>query len=436
MSANDTYQLALDYLYSFINYESKLPPSTDHARFNLDRLRCLLQALGDPQLRWPAVVIAGTKGKGSTAAMIESILRAAGLRTGLFISPHLHSWRERVQVERRLIDAADVVRLVEMLKTHLPALPSDLGRPTTFELATALAWTYFAEQQIDFAVLEVGMGGRFDTVNVVTPLVSVITPISFDHMATLGNTLPEIAAAKAGIIKPAVPVVTAPQHPEAAQVIALEADTQHAPLWFAEPDALVGPGSKHSYPIPLDQGHVNLIGDHQILNARVACGVVSLLSEQGISIPPTAWEMGLGSVEWPGRFEIIALRPTIVVDGAMNAASAVCLLKTLSSIPHRRLLLVLGTSADKDVAAIADVLVPAATTVIVTRSTHPRAADPAVLAHVIADYGVEVLQTPDVPEAIELSRRLADPADLICVTGSLFVVAAAREATGRPYPID
>ncbi len=226
------YQAAIDYLYSFINYENKMPPSPDHARFNLDRMYQLLAALDHPEARYAKVVIAGTKGKGSTAAMIEAMLRAAGYRTGLYSSPHLHSWRERVQVNRTLIEQDAMAALIERLQPIVEQLEPTWGMPTTFELATALALAHFADASVDVAVLEIGLGGRYDSVNVVVPDLSIITPISFDHMAVLGSTLGEIAYNKAGIIKPGVPVIIAPQDDEALAVIVQEATT-HAPLWQA-----------------------------------------------------------------------------------------------------------------------------------------------------------------------------------------------------------
>jgi dihydrofolate synthase/folylpolyglutamate synthase len=439
-NAPPDYQAALDYLYSFINYESKMPPSPYHARFNLDRMRWLLRELDDPQTRFPSVVVAGTKGKGSTCAMLEAILRAAGYRTGLFSSPHLHSWRERIQIDRQLISQADVVAYVERLKPLVARL-DDLGQPTVFELATALALCYFADQRIDFGVLEIGMGGRFDTVNVVTPRVSVITPVSFDHMAVLGSTIAEIAAAKAGIIKQAVPVVVAPQLPEALVVMRAEAEGQRAPLFQAAPEGLRSSASEaRPYPIAIRPDTVGLGGAYQLDNARTAVGVALLLREQGMAISDAAIAEGVRAARWPGRFELLAEQPAIVVDGAMNGVSARRLREALESLPHRRLILVLGTSRDKDIAAIASELVPAAAAIVLTRSYHPRSAPVELLAEqvrpLLRSPDCPVLVTDDIPPAIEAARRLAAPDDLICVTGSLFVVAAAREALGAATEID
>jgi dihydrofolate synthase/folylpolyglutamate synthase len=444
------YQAALDYLYSFINYESKMPPSPRHARFNLDRMRWLLDELGAPERCFPSVVVAGTKGKGSTCAMLESILRAGGYRTGLFTSPHLHSWRERIQVNRVLITQDDVVAYVEQIKPIVARL-GERGQPTVFELATAIALRYFADCEVDVAVLEVGLGGRFDTVNAVSPIVSAITPISFDHMAVLGNTLSEIAGAKAGIIKPSVPVVMAPQQVEAEAVIRAEAKLKDAPLYCATEQGLVSvPSSANSqtngyhktlcYPIGVDPQIVGLNGQYQLVNAKVALGVAMLLRDRGVCISEDAMASGLRGAWWPGRFEIVGRDPLIVLDGAMNGASAQQLRKALAALSYRRLLLVLGTSRDKDIDAVARELVPNAAAVVLTRSCHPRSTDLETLAeHVkplLASSNCPLVFTHDIPPALEAACRLAHPDDLICVAGSLYVVAAAREALGIATEID
>ena len=446
-NATPAYQAALDYLYSFINYENKMPPSPDHARFNLDRMRWLLGELGDPHLQYPSIVVAGTKGKGSTSAMLESILRAAGYRTGLFSSPHLHSWRERIQVNRTLITQEQVAAYVEQIKSLVERL-GDLGQPTVFELTTAIALRFFADQQIDVAVLEVGLGGRYDTVNVVTPRVSIITPISFDHMNVLGRTLADIAHAKAGIIKPGVPVVTAPQHAEALNVIMAEAEAHNAPLWVAEAGRStfnvqrstfdVQPSATQRVP-GLQPSDVALGGAHQLINARVAVVTALLLREQGLDLSDDAIAKGLRTVRWPGRFEIVAREPLVVVDGAMNGDSAHALRQALETLPHKQRILVLGTSSDKDVGAIARELVPGAAAVVLTRSYHPRSADVEALAaqvEPLLDSATELVITDDILPALEAVRRLAKPDDLICVAGSLFVVAAAREALGVAEEVD
>jgi len=451
-NAPPAYQAALDYLYSFVDYETKMPPSPQHARFNHGRMRLLLDALGRPQHSYPSVVVAGTKGKGSTCAFTESILRHAGYRTGLYTSPHLHSWRERVQVERRLITQNDVVRYVELLKPIVERL-DERGQPTLFELTTALALRYFADQAVDVAILEIGMGGRYDSVNVVTPAVSAITPISYDHMAVLGTTLPEIAANKAGIVKPGVPVVVAPQWMEAETEIRREAEQLGAPMYRAEldglrrvvPDEAAGPTALTerpeplAYPVPIRAEGLGLGGAHQLENARVAAGITLLLRPHGFVVDAAAVAAGLRDTRWPGRFEVVGREPTIVLDGAQNAASAGRLREALNSLGYRRLILVLGTSRDKDIDGIVRELVPGADAVVLTRSRHPRSATVEQLeAHVLPLLrpNATLLHTDDVPPALAAARGMARPSDLICVTGSLFPVAAAREALGIATEVD
>ena len=434
------YQAALDYIYSFINYERQMPPSPEHARFNLDRMRLFLNTLGQPEERFAKVVVAGTKGKGSTAAMIEAILRAGGYRTGLFSSPHLHSWRERVQVDRQLISQPRVVALVERLKPLVDRLPEQLGPPTVFELATAIAFTHFAECGVQIAILEVGMGGRYDTVNVVLPLLSVITPISFDHMAILGPTIRDIAHAKAGIVKPNVPVILGQQPVDARDVILREAGAA-SPVWQAGPDGVQPVANvmvePRPYPIQIASTGLGLRGPHQVENARLAAGAVMLLADHGLAVAEDAFSAGLASVRWPARFEVVEGRPTVVIDGAMNGASAARLREALDSLPHNRIHLVFGTSRDKDIAAIAAELVPVASTVIVTRSLHPRSADIETVAAQVQPYlRGQLFVADDIPPALEQARALADPDDLICVAGSLFVAAAAREALGLAEVMD
>ena len=435
------YQAALDWMYSFINYENRMPPSREHAGLNIERMRWLLPRLGSPHERFPSLIVAGTKGKGSTAAMIESILRAGGYRTGFYSSPHLHSWRERIQVDRELIPQADVVRLMERVKGVVEQLPVEFEAPTTFEIATATALTYFAERGVHVAVLEVGMGGRKDSVNVVTPRLSVITPISYDHVAVLGPTLADIAGAKAGIIKPGVPAITAPQEPEALAVIKQEAGGC-SPLWQADAEGLRPllngeATATRPYPLAITSEAVALRGAHQTENARLAAGAVMLLEEQGLPVAPAAFAEGLATVRWPARFEVVEGRPVIVIDGAVNGASAARLRAELQTIPHERLILILGTSRDKEMRALAAELVPQASMVIVTRSLHPRSADQETLAAAIEPFlRGPLFITGDIPPALEKARALAGEDDLICVTGSLFVAAAAREALGMPAVID
>jgi dihydrofolate synthase/folylpolyglutamate synthase len=446
MQQRMTYQEALDYLYGFMDYDRKPATTAAEAELNLTRMRTLLADLGDPQCDLSSVVVAGTKGKGSTCAMIESIARAAGYRTGLWTSPHLNSYRERIQVDRQLISAEELICLVERL---CPAVENfdvaTYGRPSTFDLGFAIALRHFAECGVELAVLEVGLGGRYDVVNVITPLVSVISSISYDHMNVLGATLAEIADNKAGIMKAGVPAVTVRQAPEAADVLLRVAAEAGTPLWVAAEsgigdyrlaldDAAMQP-SRHNlqaaYPVaPVPAA---LRGSFQRENARLALGAAHLLHVQGRSLPDNALAQGLAVAQWPGRLEVVGHAPLTVLDGAHNGDSAEKLLAALrAEFRFDRLILVLGTSRDKDIPAIVAALAPHADRLILTRSRHPRAqADLDLITAAAQPYlRTPALIIPDITAALAEARAQARSTDVICVTGSLFVVGSAREALG------
>jgi dihydrofolate synthase/folylpolyglutamate synthase len=440
-----TYQESLDYLYSFLDTERKLPRRP--AELNLPRTVALLAALGEPQRAFPSVVIAGTKGKGSTAVLIEAIVRASGLRTGLWTSPHLHSYRERIQVDRRLITQAELIGAVEAIQPVVAAFEQgEHGAPTVFELGFAIALRFFAEQAVDLAVLEVGLGGRYDSANVVTPLLSVITSISYDHMHVLGDTLRQIAYEKAGIIKQGVPAITVAQQPEAlaeiarvAAEVSAELSVVSSPSSVATDDGLLTTDSFRWFdPLEFYHGPLEtmLQGLFQRENARLAVGAALLLRDAGLPIDDAAIATGLAGAQWPGRVELAPGEPPIILDGAHNGDSARKLVLSLrEAFPGRRLVLVLGTSQDKDIARILAELAPAASALVLTRSSHPRAwVDLEELAAraepLLRDARVPLVIAPEVPDALAQAQRLAGPGDLICVTGSLFVVAAAREALG------
>jgi dihydrofolate synthase / folylpolyglutamate synthase len=451
------YDEALRYIYSFTDYEKQTGYSYSEAVFDLRRPRALLALMGDPQLRFPALLVAGTKGKGSTSAMIASILRASGRRVGLYSQPHLHTFRERISIDGTLISPS---QLAEAVASAAPAVEElrrsrpELGVPTSYEVATAAAMRFFAGQAPDLVVLEVGLGGRLDATNVVDPLVSVITAISLDHVQILGNTLAEIATEKAGIIKESGVVVTAPQDEEAMAVIertALERGArlvvaqrgvhasedgerptgdeprvQHArPLRERSDSTLLGPsGTRYRVRLPL-------LGAHQLSNAATAIAAVEMIAERGFPVTPEAMEEGLSQVRWPGRLEIVSRKPLVVVDGAHNGDSARKLAAALrENFAYHRLVLVLATSADKDVGAIVGGLAGEKPAVIATRSRHPRAADADAVASEARRHGLEVQTAADIHSAMELAVALAEPSDLICVTGSLFIVADAREYYG------
>ena len=450
------YSEALRYLYSFTDYEKKTGYSAAES-FDLRRPRELLALLGDPHLRFPSVLVAGTKGKGSTSIMIASILEAAGRRVGLYSQPHLHTFRERIRVNGRLISPQEMASAVEAVVPAVEELSltrPELGVPTTYEVATAAAMHYFARQQPDLVVLEVGLGGRLDAANVVNPLVSVITPISLDHVQILGNTIGQIAREKAGIIKENGVVVAADQTQEALEVIRQVAAERSARLLIAHPDLMKAPEELPGEPLaegaparPLRErtravlrgpsGEVYrvelpLLGVHQLANAATAIAVVEQLKGMGFRVSREAAERGLGQVRWPGRLELLRREPLVVADGAHNGDSARKLAAALKeNFAYRRLILVLATSADKDIEGIVAAMSPEASVVIATRSRHPRAAAPDRLAAAVPrEVCPQVEVARDFTSAIGLAVALAGPSDLICVTGSLFIVADARDHYG------
>jgi dihydrofolate synthase/folylpolyglutamate synthase len=439
-----TYKDALDYIYSFTDYEKKTAFQYAPEHFDLGRVVRLLALLDNPHQKFQSIHVAGTKGKGSVSAMLASILGAAGYRVGLYTSPHLHTFRERIRLNDEMISEDSVAALMERLQPLVAQVP-DL---TTFEIITALGCEYFAESAADLAVLEVGMGGRLDATNVVTPLVAVITPISFDHMQYLGNTLAAIATEKAGIIKPGVPVVSAPQPAEALAVIETTCRERGAPLtvadrtwaWRSEKatsegqafSARPGDGTWNTYRLPL-------LGSHQLVNAVTALTTVDVLRRLDIDIPEKAVADGLANVRWPGRLEVMGRRPWVVVDGAHNGDSAQKLVAALTSLfPYQRMILVYGALAGHSVPDMLAALLPAADEVILTRVGNPRGVDPSELLVEVRTQGREAECVVPVDAALERALHIAGVEDMVCVTGSLYLVADARAAwckrTGKPGP--
>ena len=435
MTTRWTYRDALAYIYSFTDYEKKAPQAYAAEFYDLTRVHRLLALLGDPQRTFQVVHIAGTKGKGSTAAMAESVLRAAGYRTGLYTSPHLHTFRERIQAGGALVPEADVARLTETMRP----LVAQIAGITTFEVMTGLAFTWFAGQGVEWAVLEVGLGGRLDATNVVMPAVSVITPISLDHTAILGDTLTQIAIEKAGIIKPGVPAVSAPQVPEALAVIEATCRKHGAPLTLVGRDWTWHPGKSdldgQSFTIRHRDAVVGgraplwipLLGEHQLMNATTAVAALALLP--GTRVLPKALRLGLRAVHWPGRLEILGRAPLVVADSAHNGDSAEKLMVALRACcSFQRLHVVLGASADHVTPELLRALLSGASWAIATRSHHPRAADPAWLQAQARELGFHLEVSETVAHALDLALAQAGAGDLVCCTGSVFVAAEARAA--------
>jgi len=438
-----SYQQALDYIYSFVDQEKLHPEKYEHPRFDLSNMHTLLSMMGDPHRQLKAVHVAGTKGKGSTCAMIDSVLRAAGYSVGLFTQPHLHTFRERIQINGQLIEEEHVVDLVERLQPCIERLPE----PSTFEIMTAMAFQHFADQAVDLAVIETGLGGRLDTTNVIQPMVAVITSISYDHTYILGDTLEEIAGEKAGIIKEGRPVVCAPQKPEAEQVIVETSQRRRSSLillgrewtWERTASDLTGQSMTVQCHIPGHNGlmpggvaeefRVPFLGSYQVTNAVTALATLDQLYRQGIPLTLEDVDQGLRSSRWPGRLEILNQSPLLVMDGAHNVDSVQRLMAALrEDLSFRRLIVVAGFSADKDIAGMMRELASHADELILTQSIHPRAAQPAELAKQAPKSGAKIRTADDVPSALWQALDLATDQDLVCVTGSLFVVAEARAA--------
>lgn len=441
----DKYQAALDFLYSFVDYETSHQPRSP-LNYDLRRMDELLARLGNPHLKARTVHIAGTKGKGSTAAMVASVLTAAGYRTGLYTSPHLVDIRERMRVDGRLIPKADFMRHVEKLKPEVEAVNAraSYGRLTTFELLTALGFMYFADKQADFQVVEVGLGGRLDATNVVKPEVCAITTLGMDHTDVLGDTLAKIAAEKAGIIKPGVPVVSARLEPEAAEVIEMFCRRNDARLIRVGADIdYSSRGDKDGIQSLEIKGRLGtyeaalpMRGRFQQENAAVAVGVLEALSERGFKVPSESIKEGLGKVRWPGRFQVVRRRPAVVIDGAHNPQAArqlrLAIEEFLAGRPGGRRILVIGMSSDKDYGEVAGGLAPLFDIVIATRSRHPRALAVETLAAEFAHLGGEVETADSVAAAMSRAVELAQNNGFVCATGSLFIVGEALEWAGKP----
>ena len=441
------YQGAIQYLQGLTDFEQSPTILYSAANYDLRRLEDLLERLGRPHLASPTVHIAGTKGKGSTAALIASVLREAGYRVGLYTSPHLHSFRERIVVNGQPIAPEEFVAAVEQARPHIDAINArpQWGRISWFEVLTTVAFLHFARQGADVQVLEAGLGGRLDATNVVPqPLVSVITSISLDHTQILGNTLAQIAREKAGIIKAGRPVVSSPQSAEALAVLEEVAQARGAPLvvagrdltWRQESASVDGQvftvdGRLGSYRL-----QTPLLGDHQMENGAAAVGALEVLQEQGRAVSAAAVERGFLHVRWPGRLQVLG-RPWLVVDGAHNVDSARRLVDALPQyFTFQRAVLVAGVSADKDLAGMAGQFARLFHHVVATRSHHRRGAEPEALASVFRQAGMSVETAPSVEAALAVARAQTGLGDLICVTGSLFVVAEAIEClTGvQPEP--
>jgi dihydrofolate synthase / folylpolyglutamate synthase len=448
-----SYETAIARMYALGHELANLPS----AKFDLDHMRVLLEALEHPERRFPSVLIAGTNGKGSTAATLASILRASGIKTGLYTSPHLIRLNERIRINAVAIsddDFAGIHDLVDRTAERLVSEQELPWHPSFFEMMTAIAFEYFAREKVELAVLEVGMGGRLDATNVVDPRVSVITDIDLDHQKFLGNTIEEIACEKAGIIRPEGVVVTLPQTAPANDVIGSTILTLNARGVSAVP--YVPPVSPNSaqYLVPSSQqkaGFVSryplsvlgkeiqvespLVGRHQLRNVALAVSAAVELQQQGFStITAASIETGIRQTRWPGRFQVMPAssdRPEIVFDVAHNPAGAWALRSALSTAYEERpLTFVFGAMRDKAIRDMAEILFPLAERVIVTHIDNPRAATPAEIREAAARIGSELVDAQDVAQALTLAREQAGTKGVVVVTGSIYIVGEAMRLLG------
>lgn len=436
------YRQAEQYLSRLVDYEKIPHVSYAQPGYSLRHVKYLLRLLDNPHLSVPTIHIAGTKGKGSVAAMIARVLALSGYRTGLYTSPHLYTLRERIRVNGDLISEAEFASLVARLKPHIEEVNRSPGYfcLSFFEVLTAVAFVYFTEKKVDFQVLEVGLGGRLDATNVANPQVVVITPISRDHTEILGEGLEEIAREKAGIIKPRCPVVSSPQAEEVSRVVSDVCRRKEAELVQVGRDvvwhSVAADLNRQSFVVEGRKGvyrlTIPLLGDFQVENAATAVAALEVLGDRGVSLSVEALAAGLAEVSWPGRFQILSHKPVVLADGAHNVASMRRLVGNITAyFGYKQLFIVFGTSVDKDIAGLAEELASLSPRVIVTRSSHPRAAPAEDAVAAFARNGVTPQVAQSVPEALALALSLAGEDDLVLVTGSLFMAAEALGAVGK-----
>ncbi|MDQ7844278.1 MAG: folylpolyglutamate synthase/dihydrofolate synthase family protein [Armatimonadota bacterium] len=432
-------QDALAYIEGLLT--RRRPASAGDERIKLRRTGALLERLGNPH-HLPTVLVAGTKGKGSTAAMMAAILQAAGYRIGLYTKPHLVDYRERFRVDGQLITPEELCDGVEAITPHVEAMAAGAdGPPTYFEASVAMAFWYFRRRGVDLAIVEVGLGGRLDATNVADPLLSVITPVSFDHMDVLGTTLSSIAREKAGIIRPRGTVVSAAQAPEALAAIIDVCARQEAELIAAPALVRIEPGvaTLHDQTVTVrsrrrSYGAVRLplVGAHQQVNAATAVAAIETLAGEGYPRGPQSVAEGLAALRWPARIEVVHERPYIVVDVAHNPASLAALRQTLESLfAGRRIILVFGMIATHDHRASTSLIAPLAAAAIVTTPLHAKPLAAGVLAEEVRRYVAHVEVVEDRRAALDRALDLAGAEDVIVVTGSFFLVGEAREALHR-----
>ena len=439
-TAIKSFSSAVSYLLEQTDFERMRVVKYDETTFKLDRMRTLLAAIGNPQDKVPLVHVAGTVGKGSTVAMLSSMLRGNGYTVGEYTSPHLTDIRERVVVNSEMIEEETFTTL---LKEIVDAANKEKLTPTFFELITALAFKQFADQAIDIAIIETGLGGRLDSTNVITPLITLITKIDLDHTNILGHTVEEIAREKAGIFKSSVPAISAHQTPEVTEILKACAEETKTEVRIIANDiefsARFGGGSdgkQHTRICVITEESqymhipVPLYGEHQATNCALAISAVDQLKKFGFTFEDLALYNSLAETKIAGRMEVVWQRPQIIVDGAHNPASLQTLIKSIGAhIPYDSMVCVFGCCQDKDVTGMLNKIALGADKIIFTKAKgNPRAAEPKQLQKQFAEISGKMTQIAEtIPEALEIAAQAASREDLICVTGSFYLVGDTKQ---------
>jgi dihydrofolate synthase/folylpolyglutamate synthase len=432
---NMNYSDTINYLYGLQKYGIKL---------GLVNILKLLSILGNPHHSFPSIHIAGTNGKGSTSAMTASILSSAGFNVGLFTSPHLLNFGERIKVNNNEISEADIISITDEIRQSIVNLKR--LSLTFFEFITAMCFLYFMRKKVDIAVIETGMGGRLDSTNVILPLVTVITNISCDHQRFLGNTIEQIAEEKAGIIKESVPVVCAQQEKSVLNILEKKSQDKRSQMFLYDRDFKAAQLHEdigknvfnYEGELKIDNLELSLLGKHQIINAALALKtselVTKISSEYKKRITPDAIQSGLRKVNLHGRLEIISHNPDILIDGAHNPAAAFTLAESLKNIflkKYNRLILIAGIMSDKDITGILKHLLPLSAEIIFTAPDYERAAEPGILADCAKSLGYNSIKSESVSEAVLTAKKLYKNNDLILITGSFYTISEAMEVLGQ-----
>jgi dihydrofolate synthase/folylpolyglutamate synthase len=399
--------------------------------FGLAQVERILEAIGNPHREIQALHIGGTNGKGSTAAMMASILQKEGYQVGLYTSPHLVRFTERIKVNGKEIEKEEVAALAGWMRERIEAARIE-SRFTFFDFTTAMAFLYFKQRMVDLAILEVGLGGRLDSTNVVDPLISIITNVAKDHEEQLGRSISKIAREKAGIVKKGRPLITAATQPQVLRLFSEVCREKESPYFKVGKEFryVQAEGTSFNYEglqRKLWGVHLNLRGFHQIVNATTALGAMEVLEDLGYNVSTDAMVEGLKEVDWPGRLEMVYSLPQVILDGAHNPAGALVLKESLEKeFQYRRLILLVGMMKDKDIRSVLHLLAPLADHIILTRPHTDRAAPPIVLKKALGQNGRKAVIVEDLKEAIERGLSMTGEEDLLCLTGSLYTVGEAR----------